>query len=514
MPMEALQAHELLAGAVLVLVTVLLFNQLRPAPRTRPPASPPRPRGGLPIIGNLHQLGALPHASLAALAAEHAAPLMLLRLGSVPALVVSTAAAARAAFQPNDRAMSGRPVQRAPARLSYGLQDITFSSPDSPLWRAARRACLSELLGAPRVRAFRAAREAEAAALVATVAVASSSATGSSHTVNLSERLFSTSNRIVMRVAFGDHGEETAVLEEAQKHFGAFFVSDYVPLLGWVDALRGLPRQLERYFHELDAFYERVICKHLDKPAGSKEDDDLVDVLLRLHRDPAHRSTFGSRGAIKGILMDIFVAGTETAAAALEWTMTELIRHPEILSKAQHEVRSVVGDREMVLESDLSGLHYLKLVIRESLRLHPPAPLLVPRETTEACTVLGYEIPAKTRVIVNAKAIGTDPDAWGPDAARFVPERHDGGDGVDLNDHKPWHDGFALVPFGMGRRSCPGVHFATAVLELLLANLLFCFEWRVPPGEAVDVEEKPGLVVSRKNPLVLVAERAERCVKT
>ncbi|CAL5031427.1 unnamed protein product [Urochloa decumbens] len=509
MPMEPLQSHELLAGAVLVLVTVLLLNQLWPAPRTtRPPASPPRPRGGLPVIGNLHQLGALPHASLAALAAEHAAPLMLLRLGSVPALVVSTAAAARAAFQHNDRAMSGRPVQRAPARLSYGLQDITFSAPDSPLWRAARRACLSELLGAPRVRGFRAVREAEAAALVAAVAGAPSG------TVNLSERLLSTSNRIVMRVAFGDHGEETAVLEEAQKHFGAFFVSDYVPWLGWVDALRGLPRQLERYYHEPDAFYERVIRDHLDKPAGSKEDNDLVDVLLRLHRDPAHRNTFGSRGAVKGILMDIFVAGTETAAAALEWTMTELIRHPETLSKAQHEVRSIVGDRDIVLESDLPGLHYLKLVIRESLRLHPPAPLLVPRETTEPCMVGGYEIPAGTRVIVNAKAIGTDPDAWGPDAARFVPERHDdgGGGGVDLNDHKPWHDGFALVPFGMGRRSCPGVHFATAVVELLLANLLYCFEWRVPVGGgAVDVEEKPGLVVSRKNPLVLVAER--RCVK-
>ena len=191
--------------------------------------------------------------------------------------------------------------------------------------------------------------------------------------------------------------------------------------------------------------------------------------------------------------------------------MTELIKHPDILRKAQSEVRSAVdGGKDMVREADLPRLRYLKSVIRESLRLHPPAPLLVPRETTEACTVRGHEIPAGTRVIVNAKAIGTDAGAWGPDAARFVPERHLA-EGVDLSDHKPWHDGgFALVPFGMGRRSCPGVHFATAVVELLLANLLFCFDWRAPLGE-VDVEEKPGLIVSRNNPLVLVPER--RCVK-
>ncbi|WVZ86131.1 hypothetical protein U9M48_032964 [Paspalum notatum var. saurae] len=520
MSMATLQAHELFAGVVLILVTLLLIKQLPLAPRTSSPPSLPRPRG-LPLIGNLHQLGPLPHASLAALSAKHAAPLMLLRLGSVPALVVSTADAARALFQPNDRALSGRPVQRAPARLSYGLQDITFSPSDSPLWRAARRACLSELLGAPRVRGFRHAREAEAAALIA--AVRDASRPGGAP-VNLSERLLSTSNRVVMRVAFGDRGGEdrtaAVVLEEAQKHFGAFYVSDYVPWLGWLDALRGLPRRLERYFHELDAFYERLIHDHLNKAkaaaAGSDAmDDDLVDVLLRLHGDPAHRATFGSRDAIKGILMDIFIGGTDTTAATLEWTMTELIRHPDILSKAQHEVSSIMendgdGDGDMVRETDLPRLRYLKQVIRESMRLHPPAPLLVPRETTEACTVRGYEIPARTRVIVNAAAIGRDPDAWGPDAARFVPERHDG-EGVDLGDHKPWHDSFALVPFGMGRRSCPAVHFATAVVELLLANLLFCFDWRAPRGEVVDVEEKQGLIVSRKNPLVLVAER-RRCV--
>ncbi|KAL6652518.1 hypothetical protein ACP70R_011443 [Stipagrostis hirtigluma subsp. patula] len=507
MAMETLQgqAPELLALVLLVLVTILLSKRLLLAPFKRRSASPslPCPRG-LPLIGNLHQLGALPHASLAALAAKHAAPLMMLRLGSVPALVVSSADAARAVFQPNDRVLSGRPAMYAATRLSYGLRDISFAPPDEP-WRAARRACVTELLGAPRVRGFRDVREAEAAALVA--AVTDASRAGSP--VHLSEMLMATSNKIVRRVAFGDDGEESidsrAVILEAQKLLGALFVADYIPSLGWLDALLGLRRRLERNFHELDALYERVIDQHLNKRAVSKEEEDLVDVLLRLHGDPAHRSTFGSRDQIKGILTDMFNAGTDTSAATVEWTMTELLRHPDVLAKAQQEVRSVVAGKDMVLESDLPRLHYLKLVIRESLRLHPPVPLLVPRETTEPITVYGCEIPAGTLVLVNAKAIGVDPDAWGPDAARFVPERHDG-DGVDLSDHKPWHDGFALVPFGIGRRSCPGVQFATPVVELLLANLLFCFDWRSPLGE-VDVEEENGLTVHRKNPLVLVAER-------
>ncbi|XP_040379603.1 cytochrome P450 71A9-like [Oryza brachyantha] len=496
-----LQAPEFLASCLLLLLaTILLFRQLL-APSSKP--SLPRPRG-LPLIGNLHQIGTLPHRSLAALAARHAAPLMLLRLGSVPTLVVSTADAARELFRDNDRALSGRPDLYAATKLSYGHKSISFA-PDGAYWRAARRACLSELLGAPRVRAFRDAREREAAALVAAVARASDAGSP----VNLSDMVAATSNGIVRRVAFGDHEslDAKALIDETQALLCDFFVGDYVPWLRWLDALRGIRRRLERRFQQLDALYERVIDDHLNRSKGaSEEEDDLVDVLLRLHGDPAHRSTFSSRSHIKGILTDIFIAGSDTSAVTVQWAMTELLRNPAVLAKAQREVRSVVGGgRGMVREADLPELHYLRLVIREAMRLHPAAPLLVPRETTEPCTVHGVEVPAKTRVLINATAIHTDPGVWGPDAERFVPERHRGGGG----EHRtPWHDGFALVPFGVGRRSCPGVHFATAVVELLLANLLFCFDWRPPPGhDVVDVEEENGLAVRKKNPLVLLAKR-------
>jgi hypothetical protein len=128
--------------------------------------------------------------------------------------------------------------------------------------------------------------------------------------VNLSDRLVVTTNRTVRRVAFGDDVDADvdssvrtrAILEETQRLLGAFFVADYMPWLGWLDALRGLRRRLERNFRELDAFYEKVIDEHIEKGAKSKEEGDLVDVLLRLHNDPAHQSTFGSRSHIKGIL--------------------------------------------------------------------------------------------------------------------------------------------------------------------------------------------------------------------
>ncbi|KAF0891664.1 hypothetical protein E2562_010883 [Oryza meyeriana var. granulata] len=305
MSMASLQAPEFLASCLLLLATILLFKQLPVPSSKKRAASPPFPRPrGLPLIGNLHLVGALPHRSLAALAARHAAPLMLLRLGSVPTLVVSSADATRALFRDNDRALSGRPALYAATRLSYGHKSISFA-PDGAYWRAARRACLSELLVAPRVRGFRDARESEAAALVA--AVARASAAGCP--VNLSDMVAATSNRIVRRVAFGDDdgdGDESmdvkAVLDETQVLLGGFWVADYVPSLRWLDALRGMRRRLERRFHQLDALYERVIDDHLNKRKATEEEDDFVDVLLRLHGDPSHRSTFGSRSHIKGIL--------------------------------------------------------------------------------------------------------------------------------------------------------------------------------------------------------------------
>lgn len=198
----------------------------------------------------------------------------------------------------------------------------------------------------------------------------------------------------------------------------------------------------------------------------------------------------------------MFLAGTDTAAANIVWTLTELIRNPSVMERAQAEVREVVGNgRGKVEETDLRKLSYLELVIKESLRLHPPAPLSVPRETTEDCNVGNYTIPAKTRVFLDVKSIGTDPKYW-ENPNEFRPDRF-------LNssvDYKGQH--FELLPFGVGRRGCPGSNFAVLLVQLALANLLYRFEWELPDGmsiEDVDMEASFGITMFKKTPLCLVA---------
>lgn len=196
----------------------------------------------------------------------------------------------------------------------------------------------------------------------------------------------------------------------------------------------------------------------------------------------------------------MFVAGTDTSSAALEWTMTELARHPRVMKKAQEEVRKIASGRGTVEESDLQHLHYMKAVIKETMRLHPPVPLLVPRESLEKCILDGYEIPAKTRVLINTYAIGRDPKSWN-NPLKYDPDRFLDNN-IDFKDQD-----FRFLPFGGGRRGCPGYTFGLAVIEIVLARLLYHFDWAFPHGvgaDDVDLSEIFGLATRKKSALVLV----------
>ncbi|XP_073101457.1 uncharacterized protein [Elaeis guineensis] len=172
-------------------------------------------------------------------------------------------------------------------------------------------------------------------------------------------------------------------------------------------------------------------------------------------------------------MSDIFAAGTDTSYITLEWTMAELARSPNRLKRVQDEIRGILGNKSKVKEDDITKMKYLKAVIKESLRLHPPAPLLVPRESLEATKIQGYEIPKKTRILVNAFSIGQDPEFW-EEAHEFRPERFLN----NLIDFKG--NDFRFIPFGAGRRICPGMHLAISTIELSLANLLYRFDWKLP----------------------------------
>ena len=196
----------------------------------------------------------------------------------------------------------------------------------------------------------------------------------------------------------------------------------------------------------------------------------------------------------------MFSAGSETSSTAIEWAISELLKNPKEMEKAQEEVRRVYLGKTSIDETYIHELKFLRSVIKETLRLHPPVPLLLPRESSQSCVIEGYEIPAKTKVIVNGWAIGRDPKRW-KEAEKFYPERF-----LDsLIDYKGAD--FEFIPFGAGRRICPGMSFATAVVELTLANLLYHFDWKFPGDtkeEDLDMTESFGLTVGRKTDLQLI----------
>jgi cytochrome P450 len=203
-------------------------------------------------------------------------------------------------------------------------------------------------------------------------------------------------------------------------------------------------------------------------------------------------------------MQDLFFAGSESIATTLEWGLAELVRNPSTLRKAQSEVRRALAGQTRVTEDALRDLPYLHLVIKETLRLHPTAPLLAPRECREPCRVLGYDVPQGAVVLVNAWAIGRDSASWGADAEEFRPERFQG-DGGAVNF---WGTHYQFVPFGAGRRMCPGVLFAIASLELAMASLLYHFDWELPGGadpSKLDMAEGAGVSARRKSELWLNA---------
>ncbi|KAJ1292708.1 hypothetical protein BS78_01G010800 [Paspalum vaginatum] len=505
---------------LLVLVPLLLLHLVASCSgkgggrRLHLPPGPPR----LPILGNLHQLGSLPHQSLRELARRHG-PVMLLRLGSVPTLVVSSAEAAREVMKARDADCCSRPDTPGARRLSYGHKDVAFA-PYSEYWREMRKLFVVELLSARRVRTAEYSREAEVEKLVARLR--SSAAAGTP--VLLEDHVFALMDGVIGTVALGNiYGTEQfahrshfhEVLDEAMSAKAGFHAEDYYPnALGrLVDRLTGAAARRERVFRDLDAFFDTIIDQHMADPPSSRGNGsaDLIDVFVALMEERRrHRHDEGgplafTRDHIKGLLSNVFTASVDTSSVTMVWAMTELIRRPAMLRKAQEEVRAVVGGgKARVHPDDVAKLRYLKLVVKETLRLHPAVPLLLPRETLRPVTICGYDVPARTRVLVNAWAIGRDPRSWGQDAEEFRPERFEEKprDAVGFGGTH-----FELVPFGAGRRMCPGMAMGVATTEFTLANLLYCFDWELPEGvrsQDVSVEEAGGLTAHKKTPLLLV----------
>ncbi|KAL4190648.1 hypothetical protein AMTRI_Chr07g25780 [Amborella trichopoda] len=407
----------------------------------------------------------------------HKKVLMFLKLGRVRTIVVSSAEIAKEVMKTQDLAFANRPVLVAVEQLLYGGTDVVFSP-----------------YGDCTVQSFQSVREEEVAAMVSAI-----SGSSNGDPVDLSKIFYTLANRISCKVALGySEGDQTEhrfykIIQELNSLVGSFCAADLFASMGWIDILTGFHARLKKNFRELDCFLDKVIRDHKSKEVSeaTTTNEDFVDILLQAQKDYILDIPL-TLDNLKAIILDMFSAGTETLATTLEWLMSEL------------ELRRVMGVKSKLnaYEDEVPELEYFHSVIKEVPRLHPPVPLLVPRESKEGIKIDGYDIPAKTRVYINAWAIGRHLDCWDR-AGEFLPEMFMSST-IDFRGQD-----FEFIPFGAGRRSCPGYLFAIHTVVLTAANLIQHFEWEVPPG-GLDMAESSGITAHRKYHLYLLA--TPRCI--
>ncbi|KAF7094910.1 hypothetical protein CFC21_097180 [Triticum aestivum] len=501
---------------LMALATILLTLILRQALGGKGTGArlPPGP-WNLPVIGSLHHLVATklpPHRALLRLSRRHG-PLMLLRLGEVPNVIVSTPEAAMLVLKTNDLTFATRTSGPTLDVVGSASEGIIFA-PYGEHWRQMRKICVVELLSAMQVRRIQSIMQAEIAHLVESVVTASSASPSGSAVVDVGKGLARLTNSVIARAVFGGKSrQQEAYLRELDVMAvlgGGFSLVDLFPSSRLVRWLSSSGRAMRRLHSRMQSILGDIIQdrKETKVPNGAsdaataRDNEDLLDVLLRLGKEDTLSFPLTS-DIISAVIFDIFSAATDTTAATLEWAMAELVRNPQAMARAKLEVRQTLGHRRSstITSGDLAGLHYLRMVVKETLRLHPSAPL-IHRASQENCRVMGYDIPKGTAVMINAFAVGRDTAHWGADAAEFRPERFEGVS-VEYSSQGPHME---FIPFGAGRRQCPGGLFATTMLELVLANLLYHFDWAIPGGagpETLDMGEVFGIIVHTRSSLHL-----------
>ncbi|CAI8585909.1 unnamed protein product [Vicia faba] len=453
----------------------LFFFLFKKHKTSKNPTLPPGPKG-LPFIGNLHQLNSSSLGVNFYELSKKYGSLIFLKLGSRPTLVVSSAKMAKQVLKTHDIEFCNRPSLISHMKLSYNGLDQVFA-PYREYWRHTKKLSFIQFLSVKRVTMYSSVRKYEVTQMMKKI---SEQYVPSNKLVNLHNLLSCHTSAIVCRTAFGRRFEEDGT-ERSMFH------------------------DLLKEAQELTS----IVDEHLD-PERKKlhpHEEDVIDALIHLKNDPYCSMDLKSEH-IKPLIMNMLLAGTDTIASVVVWAMTALIKDPRVMRKVQEEIRNVFGAKGFIEEEDVQKLPYLKVVIKETMRLYPSLPILLPRETMKECEIEGYKIPDKTLVFVNAWAIHRDPEAW-KNPEEFYPERFVGSD-IDFKGQD-----FELIPFGSGRRVCPGLNMGVVTVELLLANLLYLFDWEMPEGvkrDDIDFDNLPGLVQHKKNPLCLVVKTRITCV--
>ncbi|KAG0583545.1 hypothetical protein KC19_3G145500 [Ceratodon purpureus] len=511
------------AGAsalVVILVTEVIVLYVR-GQAQRQKDLPPGPQPW-PMVGNLPALaGAMLHQNLQQLAAKFG-PVMYLRLGSVPCVVVSTAEVARALVRASDEHLLSRPKLLSFSILSENRTMGTAPGPGK-LWHSLRKFGSSELLSVNRVASYEGSRREELSNMMQVLLETSNKG----EAINLKFWLFQTAANLTTRMLVNKRiyygSKANSYQEEIEKEFEqvlkdrvhyltAPVISDYVPWLRFFsETMQGWRSKMEAHRDREMSLFGKILELDKRRKRAAKGEADasyipgFVDVMMEAPVD--NGKVLDDKFIIKQAV-EYFTAAVETSSTALELAMAELVANPEIMKRAQEEVDTIAGKDRLVQESDIPNLPFLTAVMKETFRMHPSLPLGFPRESTAPIEALGYKIPARTRITFSAYAIHRDPavyehpDEFNPN--RFLQQHR------NVN-HLAAFDSYELIPFGVGRRMCPGFNLGNIIVLLMLANLMHSYDWCVPDGGSVDPidAEIKGLVLCLRNPLSVLPKHRE-----
>ncbi|CAL4931183.1 unnamed protein product [Urochloa decumbens] len=497
-----------LSCAFLCLLLHLFLRSLSSSSsRSRLPPGPP----GLPILGALPLVGPAPHAGLAALARKYG-PIMYLKMGTAGVVVASSPSAARTFLKALDAQYANRPDVASAAEITYARQNMVFAD-YGPRWKLMRKLSSVHLLGARALADWACVRREEAALMVRGVAEAAAEG----RPVVVPEVLVCALANIVGRITvsrrvFDAQGDESNSYKDMIVSLltgaGLFNISDFVPALARLD-LQGVQVKLRRIHHQFDGLITKLLAEHAATAAerarqGRQDFVDRLRASMEAGADDDSGETI-TEVNIKGLIFDMFTAGTDTSSIIVEWALAELLQNPSVMARAQEELDAVVGRGRLLEESDLPNLPYLQALCKEAMRLHPSTPLSLPHFSFDACDNVGegegggYRVPANTRLLINIWAIGRDPSAWEA-PLEFRPERFLPGGAAEKVD--PLGNFFELIPFGAGRRICAGKLAGMVFVQYFLGTMLHAFDWRLPDGEEkLDMSETFGLALPKAVPL-------------
>ncbi|KGN58608.1 cytochrome P450 705A5-like [Cucumis sativus] len=476
---------------------------------TLPPSPPP-----LPVIGHLHLLLPATHKSFFNISSKYG-PLLHIRLGALQYVLVSSASLAAEIFKTHDLTFSSRPDFAFSEEYPYGKVGF-LGAPYGDYWRYMKKLTMMEVLAAPQLARSRFVRNEEILRMLQKLLLCSKQ----KQSVDLGAELIKLTNNSICRMMMStrcseenNEAEKIRILvndtiEIATKMaFGDLFTRGPLKRLPfWLFGNKAL--QINVRF---DLLLENILQQHEQRAkihGLEREDRDLMDILLKAYLDEKAEFKM-TRNHIKAFLLDLFIAGTGTSAEVMQWAMAELMNHPDVFQKVRREIESVAGTR-LVEETDVTNLPYTQAVVKECLRLYPAVPV-ARRACRETCKVNGYDIPKDIMVAVDLFAIMRDPNLWeNPDEfrpERFYNENSSKEEGTKHIQYEIKGQSFSFVPFGGGRRGCPGSLLAFNTINRTVAALVQCFDWKVGKDgdeEKVNMEIGTGISLPMAHPLICV----------